>query len=413
MRILFVTNGFSFPHQPGAPRPYRTARWLVEHGHEVTVFCNRRHYQLDEETFMGTVDAPEVVEGIRVVGLATGSGLRRSLWRRAMAYLALTRETWRQGRRLPPQDVVLAGTPPLLVPAAALALARRWGARSVLEIRDLFPHEAEAIGKVRSKPLLWLWHRWERGLRRRFDHLVFNLPMLVDMLGDEGHDPERCTVIPNGYDSDSDAGAPLPEPIESFFADNAGKTVVGYVGAMGHSWNIPLLLAAAERLRDRDDIAFFLLGKGEHKPALAAEAKRLGLGNIAFFDPVSSRQANTAVRRCDIMVMPFYDTPLHDYSLPNKLFDYMGAGRAIVVAGAKQSAEIVTAAGGGRAVPADDPAALVAAIAELADDPEATKAAGRGNRAYVERHLMRDVVNRRWHRVLGTAPDPAEAAAAE
>lgn len=407
LKILFVTNGFSFPTQPGAPRPYRTSRWLVEHGHEVTVFCNRRHYQLDEDTFFGTVDAPETVEGIRVVGLETVKGLRRSLWRRALAYLALTWQTWKQGRKLPPQDVVLVGTPPLLAPAAALMLARRWKARSVMEIRDLFPHEAEAIGKVRSRPLLYLWHRWETGLRRRFDHLVFNLPMLVDMLEGEGHAPERVTVIPNGYDLDSDAAAPLPAPIAQFFEANAGKTVVGYVGAMGHSWNIPMILDTARRLRDRDDIVFFLLGKGEHKPALMAQAEREGLANIAFFDPVSSREANTATRSCDIMLMPFYENALHDYALPNKLFDYMGAARPIVCAGARQSAEIIEAAGGGRTVPAEDDAAMAAAIVELTDASEGLAAIGARNRAHVEANLMRSVVNERWHRAIGTRPDPA------
>ena len=55
MKILFVSNHFSLPFQPGAPRPWKIAHYLRSIGHEVTVITNRRHY-FDENlnAFVGT-----------------------------------------------------------------------------------------------------------------------------------------------------------------------------------------------------------------------------------------------------------------------------------------------------------------------------------------------------------------------
>jgi len=416
MRVLFVTNSFSLPSQPGMPRPYEVAQWFARHGHAVTVLANARHY-LDERIAVGgPVEAPLEVDGIRLVGLATPEGRRRSLARRAWNYLALTHAVWRAGKRLGPFDVVIAGTPPLLVPAAALLLARRFGARSVLEIRDFHPHAALTLGLVRNPLLVRLWGAWERLLRRRFDRLVAVVPRIRAMAEREGLPSAKIAVITNGDDRTAEETAPLPAEIEAFFAAEraAGRFVVGYGGNMGHAMNIPAIVAAAAACRDDARLSFALWGEGEQKAGAMAEAARLGLPRVRFFPPQPRRVIASIFRRCDALIHAFPATPFFAYALPNKIFEYMGAAKPVVFGGIGDTADLIAAAGCGLAAAPDDPAALAAACRRLADDPEEAARMGARGRGYILAHYLREDVFARWAEVIeGAGPEPAPLADAE
>ncbi len=66
MRILYISNHFSLPNLPGAPRPFKVASYLQSCGNTVTVITNRRHY-LDEtiEVDMRREVARRSTDGIR------------------------------------------------------------------------------------------------------------------------------------------------------------------------------------------------------------------------------------------------------------------------------------------------------------------------------------------------------------
>ena len=68
---------------------------------------------------------------------------------------------------------------------------------------------------------------------------------------------------------------------------------------------------------------------------------------------------------------------------PNKVFDYMAAGKPVILAIDGVIRELVEQASAGIAVPPGDAAALAQAIRQLAGDPERGRQMGRSGRAYV------------------------------
>jgi len=412
MRVLFVTNSFSLPNQPGMPRPFEVAQWFARQGHAVTVLANARHYLDETLPVGGPPEAPQMVDGMRIVGLPTPPGRRRSLVRRVWNYLALAHAVWRAGRRLGPFDVVIAGTPPLLVPAAALRVARRFGARAVLEIRDFHPHSALTLGLVRNPLAVRVWTWWEQRLRRRFDRIVAVVPRIKAMCEREGLPAAKVTVITNGYDRSNDEIAPLPAELESYFAAEAaaGRFVIGYGGNMGHSMNIPAIIAAAARCKDDPRLSFALFGEGEQKAAAEAAARAQGLDRVRFFAPEPRRVIGAVFRRCDALVHAFPPSEFFAYALPNKIFEYMGAGRPIVFGGTGDTADLIAQAGCGFACTPDDAAAMAALFRRLADDRAEAAAMGARGRAYVTEHFARERIFERWNAVIDGAGPPAAAA---
>jgi hypothetical protein len=149
------------------------------------------------------------------------------------------------------------------------------------------------------------------------------------------------------------------------------------------SWDIP------SRLRQRPEIAIVLLGDGKEKPALMKRAVDLGLDNVHFLPPVPKTDMPQALAAADACIAILKPIPLYATVYPNKVFDYMAAGRPVVLAIDGVIREVIEAAGAGIYTPAGDVEALANAILSLADDPQAGRAMGVRGRQAVEQRFDR------------------------
>jgi glycosyltransferase involved in cell wall biosynthesis len=84
------------------------------------------------------------------------------------------------------------------------------------------------------------------------------------------------------------------------------------------------------------------------------------------------------------------DIPMFRTTYPNKVFDYMAAGRPTILAIDGVIRQVIEEAGGGLWVPAGDPAALAAAVEWLACDRETARAMGVAARKFVAEHFDRN-----------------------
>ena len=122
------------------------------------------------------------------------------------------------------------------------------------------------------------------------------------------------------------------------------KFVALYAGAHGMSNDLNVVLDAAQRLRDEKKIQIVLLGDGKEKPALQARAAQMGLSNVSFVPSVPKSEMPNALAAADACIAIL--KPLEEYktTYPNKVFDYMAAGRAVVLAIDGVIREVVEAA---------------------------------------------------------------------
>jgi glycosyltransferase involved in cell wall biosynthesis len=81
--------------------------------------------------------------------------------------------------------------------------------------------------------------------------------------------------------------------------------------------------------------------------------------------------------------------PMFQTTYPNKIFDYMAAGRPTILAIDGVIRQVVEAAGGGVFVPPGDDAALAEAVLSLSHDRQRAVAMGQAARAYVVENFDR------------------------
>jgi glycosyltransferase involved in cell wall biosynthesis len=167
------------------------------------------------------------------------------------------------------------------------------------------------------------------------------------------------------------------------------RFVALYAGAHGIANDLDCLLDAAALLRQSADILFVLVGDGKEKNRLQDRVQHEGLHNVTFMPAQPKTRMTAVLGSADACVAILRDIPLFGTTYPNKVFDYMAAGKPVILAIGGVVREVVEAAGAGVCIPPGDANALAAAVRALRDDRVMAREMGARARAYVCRHFDR------------------------
>jgi glycosyltransferase involved in cell wall biosynthesis len=392
MHILLIHQSFVALDEPGGTRHYELARYLVEQGHRVTVIASPVSYLTGAAA---SPSARETSEGIVILRSYTYRALHKSFVHRVFSFLSFMLSSFWNGLKVKDVDVVWGTSPPIFQAATAWALARLKGAKFLLEIRDLWPAFAIAVGVLRSPLLIRLSEWLERCLYRHADRLMINSPGFREHLQARG--AKHIDLVPNGADprmfDPRQDGAPFRQA-----HDLEGKFVLLYAGAHGISNDLGVLLRAAhllqEQARDSHQTRpiIVLLGDGKEKASLQQQAAESGLQNVLFLPPVAKSQMSLALAGADACIAILKPISLYATVYPNKVFDYMAAGKAVLLAIDGVIRQVIEEAGAGVFAPPGDAERLAETLWWMAQNPLETRQMGENGRRYVEEHFDRAVL---------------------
>lgn len=383
MHILIIHQAFASLGEPGGTRHYELARYLVRRGHRVTVIASPVSY------ITGAATTPEEAqpEGVSVLRAKVYRAHHKSFFHRMLAFFSFMLSSFWIGLGVKQVDLVWGTSPPIFQGVTAWALARLKGAKFLFEVRDLWPQFAVAVGVLKNPLLIRLSEWLERSLYRSADQVIVNSPGYAAHVESRGG--RRVELVPNGADPDMfDPSAKGAEYRRAHGLE--GKFVAMYAGAHGMSNDLGVVLEAARLLRDLPQVQIALVGDGKEKSALEAQAATLGLSNVSFLPPVPKAGMAEALAAADACIAIL--KPLDEYktTYPNKVFDYMAAGRPVALAIDGVIRAVVEAAGCGIFAQPGEAPALAAALRWLAADPQESRRMGLAGRAYLEQNFSRE-----------------------
>ena len=399
MHILLIHQAFAAIDEPGGTRHHEIAQKLTERGHEVTIITSPVSYLTGKSMRENIpwVEKQEAEPGITVVRAYTYPALHRSFVHRVFSFLSFMVSSFFIGLTVKDIDLVWGTSPPIFQSVTAWALARIKRVPFLLEVRDLWPAFAIAVG-ILQQPILIRAAEWlERFLYRHADQVVVNSPGFIDHL--HSHGAIHVELVPNGADTsmfDPQAKGENFRHIHGL----ADRFIALYAGAHGMSNDLGVMLAAAEMLIDRDDIILVLLGDGKEKPALQSQARDMALTNLKFIPPIPKKEMPIALAAADACIAILKPIPLYATVYPNKVFDYMAAGRPVVLAMEGVIREVIMSANSGIAIPPGDPTALAEAIIYLADHPQDGIDMGLKGREYNRNHFDRPAQARKFGQII-------------
>lgn len=415
MKIVLV-NRYFHPDQSATSRMVSSLAFaLARRGFQVTAVASR--------SFQGEGNAVlpprERIHGVEVHRLATSGFGRRRLTGRSADYATfhLSAARWLLANARRGDACVVCTDPPLLSVSAALPLKLR-GAHLINWVMDLFPETAIELGLMSGTGAA---SRAALALRDRSlgSAALTICPMdaMTRYLAKRAGDSRFVTV--HHWANDGEI-----RPV-----DRAGNTlrwrwglndafVVGYSGNFGRAHEFSTLLAAAHALR-REPIVFLMIGDGAQRPAVEAEARRLGLSNIVFKPYQPSTELSESLGASDVHIVSLLPS-LEHCVVPSKLYGILAAARPTLFVGDRggELATLLKRHGCGAAVEPGDADGLAALIMRLKDAPDECRAMGQRALALMRNEYSLEAGVARWiravqHLLPPSAYSPAAATARE
>ncbi|HEY2039931.1 MAG TPA: glycosyltransferase, partial [Edaphobacter sp.] len=225
---------------------------------------------------------------------------------------------------------------------------------------------------------------------------------MVERAEAKGVPSDRVTLFPNWVDIDAvhpqDPAAP-----NSFRKELGleGKSVLLYSGNMGAKQGLELLAPLAKSFEENPRVHFLFCGDGAFRPTL--ESLVGNRPNVTLLPLQPLARLNDLLNAADIHLLP-QRAGAADLVMPSKLTGMLSSGRP-VIATADAGTQVARVVQGespeefcGLVVPAEDPAALHAAVERLIEDSALRAQLGANARRYAVRHLGRQQVLEQFER---------------
>ncbi len=403
MKHVWILNHYAqAPYEAGGTRHFHLAEYLKSNGWQATIIAASVSHNSGIQR-LDTYEAERYEEISNVPFLwvhtpeYTGNGRGR-----LVNILAYTWGVLKNSTTLPlhrPDVIVGSSVHPFSVLAASL-LASRFKVPFIFEVRDLWPQSLIDMGRLKERGgLTWLLRKMELWLYRQASSIVVLLPHADEYIVPLGIPKSKIFWIPNGVDL-----ALFPLPVEPVRKTSEEFTLM-YFGTLGHANGLGDVLLAMKIVQDTGNlkkIKLRIIGDGPLKIHLMELAKQLALGNVNFELPVTKSQIPLLAKEADAFVITVLNLPrLYRYGISmNKLFDYLAAGRPIIIA-SEAANNPVAEANAGITVTSENPEKLADAIIKMAEmSVQDREQMGRNGRLYVEQNHSFEKLSAKYSLVL-------------
>ena len=214
-----------------------------------------------------------------------------------------------------------------------------------------------------------MWGFVERVHVRKADHVFTVCQPIAQLMADRYHVPLPTVVLNTPFLADTKANPPSRSgsPLNAY--RGPGEKLVLFHGSLSPWRGLEQLVEAIGILPS--EYRLVVLGHGKFRTTLEQLVQSLELQDrVTFLDSVPPVELPAWLAGADVGLIPYQRQGRnHEYSTPNKLFEYMHIGIPIVVNDLPEIRRIVTEVGFGVITDCSDPAAIAKAILELCSDP--------------------------------------------
>lgn len=320
MRIIYIHQYFRTPEQGGAVRSYHLAKGLVQAGIAVDMITTHGEPNYDQRW----------IDGIRVHYLPVAYEQNFGFLMRIWAFARFVIRAKKLLKKLPRPDLLYITSTPLTTGLIGLWAKKEMALPYVFEVRDLWPEAPIQVGAIRNPILKKFLYSLEKRIYEHSLNLVALSPGIASHL--QKTSPGReVALIPNFSDLDIFFPKVRNHQLSEELGLNPSFTIA-YTGALGQVNAVEELLELAEMAQKRGkNWNFLIMGAGSHSQKLKELAETKTLKNVRFIPFGSKEKVNDVLSLSDMVWISFAHLPVLKTNSPNKFFDALAAGKAILV----------------------------------------------------------------------------------
>jgi glycosyltransferase involved in cell wall biosynthesis len=171
------------------------------------------------------------------------------------------------------------------------------------------------------------------------------------------------------------------------------RFVVLHYGKFAPLHGMQFILDAANELRERPEIVFQIVGGGQTFAETKAYADKLRLPNIVLIPWLEPEELRKAIRESHVCLGIFGDTPKASRVVPNKVYQCLASGAAVVTRRSPASEELLRDHDNAILCETASGKAIAEAILELQRDPRLRERLGKnGTALFRERFTPRAIM---------------------
>jgi glycosyltransferase involved in cell wall biosynthesis len=311
-------------------RNFDYARRLVGLGHSVTIIANNFSHR-DKANIVPRASgyySPDVIDGVDVIWLNTihyrSNGFGRAL--NSFSYMILA--LWYCFRNVKYVNYCIGDSVPPTAGLAAYLIAMVKGGNFIFQVRDVWPIALVHDKAIKKNSIMYFSLRiLEKFLYKNCSKIFSTVPFLSSHVIESGSSSSKITYIPNGVDLNVINYSPLKRSVN-------GKIVVTYAGGFGNAHDAESIVRAAKILESSEFcFEFNFYGEGVKLESCKQLAKSLCLYNVNFYKSVEKKNLSIILSASNILVAAVSDSDAYQFGINlNKLYDYLAAGRPIILA---------------------------------------------------------------------------------
>ena len=291
-------------------------------------------------------------------------------------------------------DVLHVHDLPLVKPAL---IAANGSLPVIADLHEVFPaalqewvKSEKLFKKAFYKYILFNYNRW-----KKFEKKALNAVSKIITVTDEAKEK-----IQNDYSISSKKVTVISnfEPKDSIFShqdiDSCAewkyikeRFTIFYVGGFGAHRGLDTTIKALNLLKDKiPDLYFIIAGKGSahYTKYLQYLVQECELDQIVHFTGwIPFESVPCIVNLSKLGLIPHNYNEFTDNTIPHKLFQFMIAGKSVIVSSCRPLKRVIEDCNAGKVFEADDPASLADKIFELYCDPELLRKLGENGRIAV------------------------------
>lgn len=359
MNLLLIADAFPPIRTSAAIHIKDLAIELNAQGHAIVVLVPSRDILQSID-----VSRTNYYQLVRVKGFKTkGVGYVRRLIAEIANPLLMLYRIWSSNVLPQKIDGIIWYSPSIFFSPLISRLASQFNCSSYLISRDLFPRWALDLG-ILKKGVLYQFLKWrELSQYKVADVIGIQAPGNTIFFNEFSKKIQsKIEVLWTWTSTISQSQC----SIELTKTKLAGRKIFLYSGNVGVAQNMRSILELALLLKDRMDVGFLIVGRGDDMLALKQFAARENLENILFNDEIDSSEIPSLCAQCHIGIVSL-DLRHKTHNIPGKFLTYMNSGLPVLakINPGNDLIGLISEYGVGVSVTSEDPVVLGAAVDRL------------------------------------------------
>ena len=347
-------------------RIFALARRFVKIGHNVNVISSDSNHFGIYPKYLNLYNS-EKLDGVEILRIKTVKYKKTASIKRVLSWLDFEWKLFFAPlKKFQKPDIIIVSSLSLITILNGIRLKRKYKAKLVFEIRDIWPLTmVEEGGYKNSNPFVKILATIEKFGYKKSDLIVGTMPNLKEHVENvTGVKNNKCVCVPFGFDANFYNLLNVnPNKFSLKYNIPTNKFIIGYAGSVGITNGLESFISCAKKMNNDNRIIFAILGDGDSKSVYINETKELK--NIIFIPKVKREEVASFLALCNVLYFSSLKSKIWDYGWsPNKLIDYMMAGKP-VLASYSGHQSMINEAGSGFFVPAEDTDALKIKLEQL------------------------------------------------